>query len=149
EREAIRLRKEAGQPWPWTTDEILKLGSFTNVHREHDAVSRWITTNWRDQHRDDVDLWFGMVAARCINEPNALAEIGYPGPFDAEHVRSVLAARQLRGDKVFRTDAYKPPTPPEKSRSTISFLVEDVLGPLWHARETLQPQAGETLRAYS
>src|SRR5262249_39612351 len=22
EREAIRLRKEAGQPWPWTTDEI-------------------------------------------------------------------------------------------------------------------------------
>src|SRR5262249_45803702 len=82
-------------------------------------------------------------------EPDALAEIGYPVPFDAERVRNVLAARQLRGDKVFRTDAYKPPTPPEKSRSTISFLVEDVLGPLWRDREQLRPQPTETLRAYS
>ena len=148
EREAIRLRKEAGQSWPWTTDEILKLGSFTNVHRENDRVSRWIAENWRDPHRDDPDLWFAMTVARCINEPAALAEIGYPVPFDAERIRSVLAARQLRGDKVFRTDAYKPPTSSE-GRDTAPFLAEEVLGPLWRDREQLRPQANETLRAYS
>jgi hypothetical protein len=149
EREAIRLRKEAGQPPPWTTDPILAAGYFCNVHREHDKVTRWIAENWRGPNRDDPGLWFGMTMARCINEPSALAEIGYPVPFDAERVRSVLEARKARGEKVFRTDAYKPPTPPEKSRSTISFLVEDVLGPLWRDREQLRPQAGEMLRAYS
>jgi alpha-glutamyl/putrescinyl thymine pyrophosphorylase clade 1 len=149
ERDAIRLRKEAGQPPPWTTDPILSVGAFCNVHREHDRVSRWIASNWRDPHHNDPDLWFAMTVARCINEPDALAEIGYPVPFDAEHVRTVLTTRQLRGDKVFRTDAYKPPTPPEKSRSTVAFLVSDVLGPLWRDREQLRPRAGETLAAYS
>jgi len=149
EREAIRKRREDGQAAPWTDDPILHNGHFCNVHREHDRVTRWITIHWRDPHHDDSDLWFAMTVARCINEPDALAELGYPAPFNAERVRSVLAARQLRGDKVFRTDAYKPPTPPEKSRSTIDFLVSDVLGPLWRDREQLRPRAGETLRAYS
>jgi hypothetical protein len=149
EREAIRARKEAGQAAPWTDDPILSKGYFCNVHREHDKVTRWIADNWRDPHRDDPDLWFAMAVARCINEPAALAELGWPLPFDAEHMHSVLAARQLRGDKVFRTDAYKPPTPPQKSMSTISFLVKYVLGQLWRDGETLCPQSGETLRAYS
>jgi hypothetical protein len=149
EREAIRLRKEAGQPPPWTDDPILTVGAFCNVHRERDRVTRWITANWRDPHREDPDLWFAMATARCVNEPDALAELGYPVPFDAERIRSVLTARQLRGDKVFRSDAYKPPTPPEKNRSTIDFLVSDVLGPLWRDREVLRPQANETLATYS
>src|SRR5204862_2203782 len=120
EREAIRKRKEAGQAPPWTTDPILSVGAFCNVHREHDRVTRWIASNRRDPHHNDPDLWFAMTAARCINEPDALAEIGYSVPFDAEHVRDAVTARQLRGDKVFRTDAYQPPTPPEKSRSTVA-----------------------------
>jgi len=148
EREAIRLRKEAGQAAPWTDDPILDAGYFCNVHRENDRVSRWIAQNWRDPRRDDPDLWFAMTVARCINEPDALAELGYPVPFDVEHVRNVLAARQLRGDKVFRTDAYKPPTSSE-GRDTAPFLAEEVLGPLWRDREQLRPQANETLRAYS
>ena len=149
EREAIRLCKEAGQAAPWTDDPILSKGYFCNVHREHDKVTRWITGNWRDPHRDDPDLWFAMTTARCINEPDALAELGYPVPFDGERTRSILEARKARGGKVFRTNAYKPPTPPDENDSTIRFLVEDVLGPLWRDREQLRPQASETLRAYS
>jgi len=148
EREAIRLRKENGQAPPWTDDPILFTGYFCNVHREHDRVSRWITENWRDPHRADPDLWFAMTTARCINESDALAELGYPVPFDTE-LRVVLESRQDRGVKVFRTDAYKPPTPPDKGTGTISFLINEVLWPLWRDREQLRPQAGETLRAYS
>ena len=36
EREAIRLRKEAGRPLPWTDDPILATGRFCNVYREYD-----------------------------------------------------------------------------------------------------------------
>jgi hypothetical protein len=148
EREAIRIRKEAGEPPPWTDDPIMATGYFCNVHREHDRVSRWITENWRDPHRDDPDLWFAMVVARCINEPDALAELGYPVPFDAERVRSVLTTRRDRCEKVFR-NAYKSPTPPDKGTGTVEFLVRDVLSPLWRDRENLRPQGGETLHAYS
>jgi hypothetical protein len=61
EREAIRLRKEAGQSLPWTDDPILASGHFCNVHRENDRGTRWITEHWRDPHCDDPDLWFAMV----------------------------------------------------------------------------------------
>ena len=75
EREAIRQRKEAGQAWPWTDEPILAVGRFCNVYREHDRVTRWITANIVEPHRDDPDLWFALTLARCINEPDALAEL--------------------------------------------------------------------------
>lgn len=38
-REQIRLKKEKGESWPWTSDEILQTYKFTNVKREHDRTS--------------------------------------------------------------------------------------------------------------
>jgi hypothetical protein len=149
ERDAIRRRRQAGESPPWTEDPILATGHFCNVHREHDKVTRWITIHWRDPHHDDPDLWFALATARMVNEPGALAELNYPVPFDAEHFVRVLSTRQARGEKVYRTAAYKPPLPEQKSHSITSFLAEDVLGPLWHDREHLRPRANETLRAYS
>ncbi|PWT84876.1 MAG: hypothetical protein C5B56_14885 [Proteobacteria bacterium] len=149
EREAIRLRRADGQPRPWTDDPILDNGHFCNVHREHDKVTRWIANHWVAPHHNDPELWFAMTVARCINEPDALAELGYPVPFDAAKFCSVLGARQARGDVVYRTIAYKPPIPEQKSRSITHFLAEDVLGPLWRDREQLRPRANETLFAYS
>jgi hypothetical protein len=149
EREAIRLRREAGQPRPWTDDPILATGHFCNIDRAHDTVTRWIWIHWRDPHHDDPDLWFALATARMVNEPAALSELNYPVPFDAEHFIRVLSARQARGDVVYRTAAYKPPLPEQKSRSITHFLAEDVLGPLWRDREQLRPRSDETLRAYS
>ena len=46
EREAIRARREAGQPAPWTRDPVLQRGRFLNVFREDDrgtrALLRWL-----------------------------------------------------------------------------------------------------------
>jgi hypothetical protein len=150
EREAIRQRKEAGELWPWTTDPILVAGRFCNVYREHDAVSRWVAENWRDPHRDNPDLWFALAVARSINEPDALAELGWPVPFDAARFRGMLDARQARGAKVYRTDAYKPPMPPRelKGVSITEHLVDYVLSPMWRDRERMRPQLGETLASY-
>jgi hypothetical protein len=51
EREAIRKRREAGEPPPWTDDAILRNYSFRNVQREHDRVTRHIAQNWREPAR--------------------------------------------------------------------------------------------------
>jgi hypothetical protein len=40
ERERIRLRKEAGEPFPWTEDPILRAFKFTNVRRIHDRTTQ-------------------------------------------------------------------------------------------------------------
>jgi hypothetical protein len=150
EREAIRRRKEAGQPRPWTDEPILSVGRFCNVYREHDAVTRWITANVVERFRDDPDLWFGLALARCINEPDALAELlPHLLPFAAGQCLAILQARQARADKCFRTDAYKPPTPDRKDVGTAEFLINEVLVPMWRERERLRPQSGETLAAYS
>jgi hypothetical protein len=41
ERETIRIKKERGDPAPWTTDPVLANFRFTNVYREDDKVTRW------------------------------------------------------------------------------------------------------------
>jgi len=51
ERENVRLRKEADDPWPWTEDKILQEYKFTNVKRANDRTTRWF---WKvlDEHKD-------------------------------------------------------------------------------------------------
>jgi hypothetical protein len=119
------------------------------VHREHDYGSYCVRVKLLEPFREQVDLWFAVTAARCINEPAAWIELGMLVPFDPEHCRKVLEAREARNETNFRNAAYKVPIPPNKGDSTIRFLFEDVLTPLWHDRESLRPQAGETLAAYS
>jgi hypothetical protein len=40
ERECVRLRKAAGEPFPWTDDVILQRYKFTNVRRFHDKTTQ-------------------------------------------------------------------------------------------------------------
>lgn len=75
EREGIRLRKESGQPKPWSTDPIFQTTYFTNIHREDDKVTRWLRANWLV---DDKNYEFAMVLARLVNKPSTLSMIGYP-----------------------------------------------------------------------
>ena len=50
QRERLRIRKEAGEPWPWTGDEILQKYKFTNVKRENDRTTKWMRKNFTGQH---------------------------------------------------------------------------------------------------
>src|SRR5690349_267144 len=47
EREAIRRRRLAGEPWPWTSDAVLSAWRFCNVHREHDKTTEWFRNEIR------------------------------------------------------------------------------------------------------
>lgn len=73
EREAIRIRKEAGQPAPWTTDPILAKYRFCNVRRRDDRVSRWLLEHYYPKFSDLTDdVWFAAAVARLINWPPTL-----------------------------------------------------------------------------
>lgn len=146
EREAIRVRKESGAPWPWTDDPILRDGSFCNVRRADDKATRWITKHWRDPYADDVDLWFALCVARFVNLPDTLDELGYPVPWNPGHFLAVMADRKRRGKTVygpaytiFAGKGYtdKP-----------TFQAERLFGPLWEARAYLRPKPGDTLARY-
>lgn len=75
EREAIRVRKENGDPFPWTTDEILKTFRFCNVRREDDRGTVWVRTHIREAFPKGPFLWLMLCIARQINWPATLAEL--------------------------------------------------------------------------
>lgn len=148
EREAIRVRRANGEPRPWTDDAILRQWSFCNVRREHDRTTRWIADNWRTPHRDDQDIWFAMAVARFVNWPEALAELGYPVPWDPEHFLAVMNARKERGEVCFGP-AYNISNGGSTTPKA-EHLVQKVFGPLWQplARKRLRPRDDDTLHEY-
>jgi hypothetical protein len=107
ERENIRQKKDGGLPPPWTDDPILAAYRFTNVHREHDRVTRWLRDQWRIPHARDPHLWHAMVVARFINWPETLQVCGYPEPWPQRHAEFArrLRLRKIAACKVF-TGAY-------------------------------------------
>jgi len=144
EREHIRLRKERGEPKPWTPDELFQQYKFCNVHREDDIVTRWINDNWRIPYAEHPNLWFAMCLARQINWPDTLEEIGFPEVWRPVNVLEKMRARAARGDKVY-TGAYmlrgNVQQGGDKPLYTISFM--DKL-----YRSDDKPIPGDTLEGY-
>lgn len=92
ERERIRLRKEAGDPLPWTKDPILAAYRFCNVHREHDAVTRWLNTNWRPFYAHENYIK-ATALARLVNWPPTLSAMGFPTTWDEARMVGVIESR--------------------------------------------------------
>ncbi len=145
ERETIRLKRAAGEPPPWTEDPILAAYRFCNVRREHDKVTQWIKTEWREPHALDPDLWFAMCVARFVNWPDTLAKIGYPVPWQPVHFlkqMSKIKGKKFTGAYMVRSD--KAWAGHDKSE----YLVEMQFNPLWQQRKTLRPRPEDTLNSY-
>lgn len=105
ERELVRVRRERGDPPPWTKDEIIATTRFCNVRREDDKVTRWIRDNWRDPYQYHPNLAFAMCVARVINWPSTLEFLGFPKTWNEKAFVHSLDARQDRGEKIW-TGAY-------------------------------------------
>ena len=100
EREAIRVKKEAGATPPWTSDPILANYRFCNVRREDDKVTKWISANWRTPFQESKNLTAAMVLSRLLNNPECLAEIGFPALWNNVEIRERIKARRGRGLKI-------------------------------------------------
>ena len=101
ERESVRLKKEAGEPRPWTDDEILQKYRFCNVRRMDDRVSRWLLENWYTPHYDHQNMIVACTLARQLNNIESLAAVGFPKVWNPEKVEKILVSRVDRGLKNF------------------------------------------------
>jgi len=153
EREAIRLRKEQREPFPWTTDSILRDYRFCCVRREDDRVTQWIRTHIRERFAGHPYLWLMLCICRQINWPDTLAElIAAPGawPLDENFHPDVLALvlnkRRDQGDKVY-TGAYMIPAPQEKGADKQVHIARVVIGDLWRRRDEFVDWASATLES--
>lgn len=105
-REMIRLKKEAGEPKPWTYDPILRKYRFCNVRRMDDKVSQWLWVNWYLPHLGHPNMLVASALARQFNRPEALDKIAkyvfYTAePFQSELVKLTLRHMKSRGEKIF------------------------------------------------
>jgi hypothetical protein len=64
ERESVRMRRERGDPAPWSADPAIANVRYCNVRREDDKVTRWLAQNWR--HVGSYST-LAMVMARMVN----------------------------------------------------------------------------------
>lgn len=104
ERHAIYLKKAAGKPKPWTRDPILQRYKFTNVFRQLDRGTVWLTEHVLRPHAEDGDqagLLFNIVAYRLFNWIPTGEFLGYITRWSEEKVRAGLQARHDAGIQVF------------------------------------------------
>jgi hypothetical protein len=67
ERDQIYQRKQAGIPWPWTTDTILSSYRFTEIYRERDRTSLHYQKTIRDRYGDGSFVLPATVLYRWFN----------------------------------------------------------------------------------
>lgn len=107
-RELIRIRKERGEPRPWTKNKILHEGKFTNIYRMRDRVSVYVQRKILDEFKPwDRDratqLVFEVIAFRLFNWPPTWERIEHliRGEWNEDAAKRILKKAQARGEKIF------------------------------------------------
>ena len=90
ERENIRVKREAGENFPWSDDKIFQKGRFLNVFREDDKVSRSIL-KFAEPLKDDLPLLIqALFFGRWCNRKDTLEELSYEDLSDPKKLKSKL-----------------------------------------------------------
>ena len=90
ERENIRVKREAGENFPWSDDIIFQKGRFLNVFREDDKVSRSIL-KFAEPLKDDLPLLIqALFFGRWCNRKETLEELSYEDLSDPKKLKSKL-----------------------------------------------------------
>ena len=144
ERHRVYLKRQAGEPKPWTADPILRAYRFCNIYRELDAVTSYIREHWREPHADDPDCWLAMAIARLVNKITTLEAMGYPLPWPDKraHFLEVMTSIQTPYGAAYMIPAGAPGVAKPVNQA------DEVFGPMWAARERLRPHAGDTLESF-
>lgn len=151
ERESIRLRKERGDPRPWTDDAILDRYRFCNVRRMDDRVSRWLLDEWYRPNFDHKNMLQAAALARFVNTPRCLATIGHcvftpdgSGP-KWKTVKEILRVRKSEGT-VFNP-AYMVRGNTSKSPDKIGTVIDEYIGALVEAEIRVDTTSMEATHA--
>jgi hypothetical protein len=141
ERHRIYLRRQAGEPKPWTEDPILRDYKFTNVFRNLDRGTIWLQENFLKPHRDDDA---GLIVAntawyRMFNYWGTGERLGWQTQWYPELIKASLRDAMKDGRQVF-TNAHIIWS--EEGRPKIDAIV-DYATNVWNFRESLAEIAAE------
>jgi len=89
-REQVRIRRERGDPPPWSDDPVLQRGRFLNVFREDDRGSKAIVRFAQALSDDLPRLVHAVFFARWCNSQPTLDALSAELLSDSERLRSVL-----------------------------------------------------------
>lgn len=136
-RERLRLRKEAGEPWPWSDDDILNTYKFTNVKREHDRTTRWMREHWTgpNKQRPAGEIIFNCALFRYFGTWEFAEAVGWQRDWEPQKVIRTAKERTRQGQRVF-TGAYIIPTLGYRGPKS-EAVCNLVLTPLWEAKERI------------
>lgn len=134
ERHSIYLKRQRGEPKPWTDDPILRDYKFTNVFRELDKGTVWLRENFLEPHRDDDPalIAFNICWYRMFNFIPTGERLGWQTYWNAPRVKEFLREIHDDGIQVF-TGAHLVRS--RKGMHKIDSTV-DVCTDLWNLRHT-------------
>ena len=143
-REALRLKKESGAPWPWSDDEILNTYKFTNVKREHDRTTRWMREFWTNPNasRPAGEIIFNCALFRYFGTTDFAAAVQWQRQWSPQRAITIARQRMNSQQRVF-TGAYIIPTLGER-KPKCEVVCERILSPLWVRRDQLAEVAIST-----
>lgn len=151
ERHLIYLRRQANYPWPWTNDEILQTYKFTNVYRQLDTGTQWLTNNIIKPHAKDPELFFNIAVYRRHNWIGTAQELGWIHCYDADYYTALMEDRKSRGEKVFTGAHMLCASIRDENGVLYASKVKQIFGlsfpQLWKRRKELEPKPDDTLEA--
>lgn len=99
ERDAIRRRRAAGRPWPWTKNPLLRDYHWPNVHRRFDTGTQWIVRHVKAAKlKDPLDVLFTVYAYRGLNRLETFEKYGLPTRRTLTRWLRTLDAARARGE---------------------------------------------------
>jgi hypothetical protein len=98
-RHKILTKKQRGEVAPWSDDPIMQSVYFTNVRREDDKVTVWISDNIRKRYVNSPHFTAIMCLARMINKPSTLQRLINAGVLDNYDPLVFMAVLQSIKDK--------------------------------------------------
>jgi hypothetical protein len=116
ERQEIFYRRLAGDPAPWTEDDILRTFRFTNVYRASDRVSQYLIRHVIYEGPQTVDeIFFRVFLFKIFNRIETwerlvqrLKQPMWEG-FDYAHYDRILGDLMLRGERIYSAAYIVPP----------------------------------------
>jgi hypothetical protein len=148
ERQRVYHARLAGEPGPWTEDEIVSQYRFTNAYRAADRVSQDLIRVIYSGSQDPGDVLLRILLYRFFNKPEtwqviegSLGEV-MAASFDSEVCGAILDQALAQGERIYSA-AYIVPPPPfghqRKHRNHLALIESMISGGLV---QSLQQAAG-------
>lgn len=97
ERHRIYLKRQAGEPKPWSNWEVYQKFFFCNVFRQYDKCSKWMIENIIPLNRWDL-----IILYRFISTYELYKEIEYKGIIeDLSAIENFLQGKKAEGGSLF------------------------------------------------